>query len=178
MSKNKLPERGYSSSANRETHGGSRLDATPCSASHDTPVNQQAAKMFWKSPWWAKPPDKPGVKYAQPPNDVDLENLVDYRNPPPKPRRGGTPLKDWRGVRLVAKRGGDLAVIIGYCEHNGKSSKWTRGGTRSNRKATYWWAILEKNGEIVRMCPAKKNWAIFEQNARAVVPGGDVMSEE
>ena len=38
MSKNKTPERGHTSPADRETHGGSRLDASSCSPVSETVI--------------------------------------------------------------------------------------------------------------------------------------------
>ena len=125
----KLNEKSVTDSRTAETRG---CDSVQRLVRHSRPVNMQAAKIFWKAPWWAKlpPEDKEEMIHTV----TKLENLVDVYQPPPQ-RPGGrhNQIPDLRGTKVRHKKQGIVALVLGYAY--AKASHLTRG----DQKRELWW---------------------------------------
>ena len=122
------------------------------------PVNLQAAKMLWKSPWWAKsPPDeRKQIQKAIDPLPISL--LIDYTKE--MPVRAECPMdqrpKDLKGARIVWTHNGELGRILGFAdtvEHHRYEKKKSGQKALRIRREFFWWAVNER-GIFVRISAA------------------------
>ena len=133
-----------------------------------TPVNKQAAMLFWKSPWWAKCPET-SKKTIKAPDGIDLSKLIDYTCPAPR-KSGGheEQCKDWRGVKIIFDNG-DKAVITGYADEK-RRVRARISTTKKNNGKHYWWAT-KMNGVFFRMqltgiSKNRRRWEIYKSNVK------------
>ena len=110
-------------------------------ATNSRPINMQAARLFWKSPWWAKVPieDKQELLAIK----LKIEDLVDVTNPPPK--RPGGPLNqihDARGQKVKSPAGTIVGLVLGYA-HSKPGKRRAKKDSLTGRFVGNTWETFE-----------------------------------
>lgn len=147
-------------------------------ALNNIPVDNIAASMFWKTPWWAEVPEKVAIPVCKmvldermPPESIN----IDHFKPPPKfgPINNVT---DRRGIKVM-RSGGRIALITGYAHYTLKNfimspsiakrkPYWWKGdgwdgsryiGKKTKNKEHKWWALCEGRFEIVNARSINRN---------------------
>jgi hypothetical protein len=152
-------------------------------ATHGRPVNLQAAKIFWKAPWWAKLPIEDKEEIVR--TEVKLEDLVDvFSAPPLLPGSAHNQIKDWRGWKVKHKGLGIVALVLGYAYAGRGSlrarktvtSRFWNGSTWSSAKmdllssrgrAHRWYAFFQGEVNIIEV----QNWSAVGNYEPITKPG-------
>lgn len=133
------------------------------------PVNKQAARIFWKAPWWAKLPLEDKEALIRIP--ARIEDLINTTNAPPeRPGNKHNQIQDRRGHKMKNKHG-LVVLIIGYayCRPlNPRNVKrlelWHQGhnwchatvNEKVRAQAHFWYAFSK--GQIIIICTRNSKW--------------------
>jgi len=119
---------------------------------HTTPIDLQASKVFWKSPWWAKAPEKERRTIAKAIEPLEYSVQIDYTKGPPIRDSAEQQPKDWRGTK-IQWRNGECGRIIGFADSVDKPEfrrKQNGDRVKRMRKELFWWAVNDR-GIFVRI---------------------------
>ena len=130
-----------------------------------TPVNLQASKMLWKSPWWAKAPPDVKEKVTKAAEVVTWEAFIDYFKAPPEKSGTGNPAED-RRVSMIRRIDGTVEIIVGFAYRNARFRKRARADGTTKIEPFYdyiWWAI-RPDGSFAMVNPRRMNAEILKPN--------------
>jgi hypothetical protein len=131
----------------------------------------QAAKIFWKAPWWAKLPPEDKAEIIR--TETKLEDLVDvFAAPPERPGGGHNQIPDLRGTKVKHKERGIVALVMGYAyakqlryKRTTYQQRWWSGnswqtvqrkGDVSLRNEQMWYAFFEGRIAVIN----QRNWKL------------------
>lgn len=129
-------------------------------ATNPIPVNRQASKVFWKSPWWAKLAEEEKQIVSDYESAIEEKVLVEYGKPPSYDRGKVFQTEDKRGRRILFPDG-SVGVVTGFHHEtmklrntgSGRISVWYHNGSQYAAPAKQrwptsrtWWCLV--NGEM------------------------------
>ena len=141
----------------------------PDLTTHIRPINLQAAKVFWKAPWWAKISLEDKTEVIR--TTAKIEDLVDVNCPPPtRPGGGHNQIPDLRGTKVRHKSRGLVALVLGYA-FSAPQSHNVRRDNRTNHQTVWWngnnWNSVENQGS--RGFRNEQRWyALFEGKVQII----------
>ncbi|MFO0202632.1 MAG: hypothetical protein ACK528_05830 [Alphaproteobacteria bacterium] len=140
------------------------------SETNTIPINLQASKLLWKSPWWAKAPpeEKKVVEKAIEPLTIDA--AIDYmKEPPQRPGPKENQVKDLRGCCLIWGNG-MKGIIVGFADAkiSVTTKKMPDGRKLSRERRTFFWWVIREDGEFKRVKgnnDGRKEWSFIPANS-------------